>query len=393
MKVLSVFGTRPEAIKMAPVIQELRKYADEIEALTCVTAQHREMLDQVLNLFGIRPDYDLNVMADNQTPTQVAAAVLAGMEPILQRERPDWVLVQGDTTTVAATALAAFYAGVKVGHVEAGLRTHDKWHPFPEEINRRIAGVIADLHFAPTERSRRNLLREGVADAQVLVTGNTVIDALHWVADLPFDVSSLPLPSPVFDNPNIRLILVTAHRRENFGKPLENICMALRDIAERFKESVHVVYPVHLNPNVHAVVHRWLDGVPNITLLPPLEYLPLVHIMKRAYLILTDSGGIQEEAPSLGKPVLVLREVTERPEAIEAGTVKLVGTDRKRIVSEVIRLLEDEFVYHQMAQSVNPYGDGQASRRIVSALLGREVDPLVFHPFTNTIASSRYSND
>ncbi|WP_322799226.1 non-hydrolyzing UDP-N-acetylglucosamine 2-epimerase [Thermoflexus sp.] len=395
MKVLCVFGTRPEAIKMAPVVQELRR-RPEVECRVCVTAQHRQMLDQVLHLFNIVPDYDLNVMGENQSPTQVAAAVLARLEPVLRGERPDWVLVQGDTTTVAAASLAAFYARVKVGHVEAGLRTRDKWQPFPEEINRRLAGVIADLHFAPTERARQNLLQEGVADKCIVVTGNPVIDALHWVAALPPTPKVYELlqrfgiggrveeqkngeadkNSPLrIRSPAPWLILVTAHRRENFGAPLENICGALRDIAARYDGQVHIVYPVHLNPNVWGPVHRLLDGVPNITLTPPLDYLPMVHLMKHSYLVLTDSGGIQEEAPGLGKPVLVLREVTERPEAVEAGTVRVVGTDRERIVAEVVRLLEDPLAYQQMAQAVNPYGDGRAAQRIVSALLGEPVVP------------------
>jgi len=397
IRVLSVFGTRPEAIKMAPVVRELQKRPDQVESLVCVTAQHRQMLDQVLHLFGIVPDYDLNVMQDNQSPSQVASAVLARLEPILRWERPDWVLVQGDTTTVAAASLAAFYAGVRVGHVEAGLRTHDKRQPFPEEINRRIAGAIADLHFAPTQRARQNLLREGVPQEQVLVTGNPVIDALHWVSRQPPspEVAALlqragllggsgpqasdPRPGsagnlgPATSNP--RLILVTAHRRENFGRPLQNICYALRDLASRYDGRVHIFYPVHLNPNVWDPAHRLLGDVPNITLTPPLEYLPLVHLMKRATLVLTDSGGIQEEAPGLGVPVLVLREVTERPEAVEAGTVRVVGTDRERIVAEASRLLDDPEEHQRMARAVNPYGDGRASQRIVAALLDEPVEP------------------
>jgi UDP-N-acetylglucosamine 2-epimerase (non-hydrolysing) len=379
LKVLSVFGTRPEAIKMAPVVMELRKHADRVKSVVCVTAQHREMLDQVLDLFGIEPEYDLGVMEDNQSPTQVAAAVLARLEPILRRERPDWVLVQGDTTTVAAASLAAFYTRVKVGHVEAGLRTHDKWQPFPEEVNRRVAGVVADLHFAPTARARENLLREGVPRGRILVTGNPVIDALHWVAD------GLLGDRRVWEgrvHPSLRalpsgdgkMILVTAHRRENFGRPLENICRALRAIAERYDGSVRIVYPVHLNPNVWEPVHGLLGGIPNITLTPPLDYLSLVHLMKRSYLVLTDSGGIQEEAPGLGKPVLVLREVTERPEAVEAGTVRLVGTDAARITEAVQLLLEDPTEYERMARAINPYGDGLAAQRIVARLLGEEVD-------------------
>jgi UDP-N-acetylglucosamine 2-epimerase (non-hydrolysing) len=325
IRVLSVFGTRPEAIKMAPVVRELQRYPDRIESLVCVTAQHREMLDQVLALFAIAPDYDLEVMEDSQTPTQVASAVLARLEPILQREQPDWVLVQGDTATVAAASLAAFYAGVKVGHVEAGLRTHDKRQPFPEEINRRVAGVIADLHFAPTQRARQNLLHEGVPAEHIVVTGNPVIDALHWAAAQPLDAGILDLDRATCQYDGLKQILVTAHRRENLGRPLENICLALRDLASHYDGRVHITYPVHLNPNVWVPVHRLLGDVLNITLTPPLDYLPLVHLMKRAHLILTDSGGIQEEAPGLGVPVLVLREVTERPEAVEAGAVRVVA--------------------------------------------------------------------
>ena len=363
MKILSIFGTRPEAIKMAPVIQELAKYPDRITSKVCATAQHREMLDQVLDLFGITPDYDLDLMQESQSPTQVASLVLAKLEPILKKEKPDWVLVQGDTTTVMAAAIAAFYARVRVGHVEAGLRTFDKWQPFPEEINRMIAGVTADLHFAPTAQSRQNLLREGVPSEAILVTGNTVIDALHWVAEQPFD--SLP----AFKRSNVKTILVTAHRRENFGRPIQDICEALKEIAEQYPCGVEIVYPVHPNPNIQEPVHHILGDVPRITLSPPLDYLPLVRLMKSAHLVLTDSGGIQEEAPGLGKPVLVLREKTERPEAVEAGTVRLVGTDRARIVEETRRLLEDEVHYQKMAQAVNPYGDGHAAERIVGALL------------------------
>jgi len=365
LKIISVFGTRPEAIKMAPVIRELAKYPDRIVNKVCVTAQHRQMLDQVLKLFSLHPDYDLDIMQESQTPSQVAASVLTRLEPVLQREKPDWVLVQGDTTTTMAASVSAYYARVKVGHVEAGLRTHDKWQPFPEEINRRIAGVVADLHFAPTDRARLNLLREGVPSEKILVTGNPVIDALQWVAEQPFDQVTLK-----FKLQPARLILVTAHRRENFGRPLENICNALRKIAERYGNQVQIVYPVHLNPNVREPVNRLLGGIENITLLPPLDYLPLVWLMKQAYLVLTDSGGIQEEAPGLGKPVLVLREVTERPEAVDAGTVKLVGTTCASILNATIRLMEDTGEYQKMATAINPYGDGRAADRIVRALLG-----------------------
>nr|MBC7244577.1 UDP-N-acetylglucosamine 2-epimerase (non-hydrolyzing) [Chloroflexota bacterium] len=372
MKVLCVFGTRPEAIKLAPVIKELDKYPAQIISRVCVTAQHREMLDQVLGLFAIVPDYDLNIMQDSQSPTQVAAAMLAKLESVLQQEQTDWVLVQGDTTTVAVASLAAFYARVKVGHVEAGLRTFDKWQPFPEEVNRRVTSAIADLHFAPTQRAKDNLIREGINPKSILVTGNPVIDALYQVAQLPYE----PSCGPLRDVPlNKRLILVTAHRRENFGRPLEQICLALRDIALIYAGEVHIVYPVHLNPNVQEVAQRMLGDVADITLLAPLDYLPLVYLMKHVTLVLTDSGGIQEEAPALGKPVLVLREVTERPEAVEAGTVRVVGTDRARIVAWTRRLLDDRKEYEQMAQAVNPYGDGHAAERIVKALLGETITP------------------
>lgn len=369
IKVLSVFGTRPEAIKLAPVIRELRKHPDRVVCKVCVTAQHRQMLDQVLRLFEIEPDYDLNIMQDDQSLSYVTAKVLTELEGVIQKERPDWVLVQGDTTTTMAASLAAFYQRVKVGHVEAGLRTGDKHRPYPEEMNRVIADHLADLHFAPAQRARQNLLREGIPEERILVTGNTVIDALLWAAEQPFDVGTLPVERSTFERSNVRLILVTCHRRESFGEPFEGICRALAEIAWRYPD-VHLVYPVHLNPHVREPAHRWLDGMPNISLIPPLDYLPFVHLMKRAYLILTDSGGIQEEAPSLGVPVLVLREVTERPEALEAGTARLAGVEPERIVAETIRLLEDGQVYQEMARAMNPYGDGQASIRIVKALLG-----------------------
>jgi UDP-N-acetylglucosamine 2-epimerase (non-hydrolysing) len=411
VKILCVLGTRPEAIKLAPIIRELRKRpcdrrvtlhvhrsslqcanSQPLTVKVCVTAQHRQMLDQVLNLFHITPDYDLNVMGNNQTPTQVAAAVLARLEPILTKELPDWVLVQGDTTTAAVASLTAFYARIKVAHVEAGLRTYDKWQPFPEEINRRLVSVIADWHFAPTERARQNLLREGVPSERILVTGNPVVDALHWVVALPStpEVSNLLQQVGITNeigkrsgranqenySPHSRtsaaLLLVTAHRRENFGPPLEGICLALRDIAVRYNGWVRIIYPVHPNPNVSQLVHRLLGDTPNITLTPPLEYLPLVHLMKRSCLVLTDSGGLQEEAPSLGKPVLVLRAVTERPEGVEAGTARVIGVDRETIVRETARLLEDHNAYETMAMAVNPYGDGRASERIVQALLDVE---------------------
>jgi len=366
MKILSIIGTRPEAVKMAPVIKELERHPGRIISRICVTAQHRDMLDQVLALFSIKPHYDLDVMEANQSPTQIATAVLSRLQPVLREESPDWVLVQGDTTTVLAAALGAFYARSKIGHVEAGLRTHDKYQPFPEEINRRVASIVADLHFAPTALARENLLREGIADKAIRVTGNPVIDALYAVADRPYDPASGPLAKIPWDR---RLILVTAHRRENFGAPLEQICFALRDLAETYAGDVHIVYPVHPNPNVQEPVNRLLGKTTGITLTPPLDYLPLVYLMKRSILVLTDSGGLQEEAPGLGKPVLVLREVTERPEAVAAGTVRIVGTDRAKIVENAKKLLDTKTEYQKMAHAVNPYGDGHAAERIVKALM------------------------
>lgn len=365
MKILSVFGTRPEAIKMAPVLAELNKHKDKVTSVVCVTGQHRKMLDQVLSLFAIQPDYDLWVMKQNQSLSEVTASILTKINEILISEKPDWVLVQGDTTTAMTAALAAFYHKIKVGHVEAGLRSFDKYQPFPEEINRKIATCISELHFAPTELSRQNLLLESISDAQIIVTGNTVIDALLQVAAQPYHWDNSPLALIPRDK---RIILVTAHRRENFGAPLVNICAALQILAERYPD-MQIVYPVHLNPNVQLVVHQALGKIRNITLLEPLEYLPLVQLMKASYLVITDSGGIQEEAPGLGKPVLVLREVTERPEGVAAGTVKLVGTDKEKIVEAAAQLLDDEAEYQKMSQAVNPYGDGKASARIVAALL------------------------
>jgi UDP-N-acetylglucosamine 2-epimerase (non-hydrolysing) len=322
------------------------------------------MLDQVLQLFDIRPDVDLDIMQERQTPSRVAAAVLTGLEGVLERERPDWVLVQGDTTTVMAAAIAAHHARVRVGHVEAGLRSGDRANPFPEEANRTVADHLSDLCFAPTERARANLLREGIPEASIVVTGNTVVDALLHVANQPWmPGANGPLAGLPADG---RLILVTAHRRESFGAPLAQICTALREIASR--RDVHIAYPVHLNPNVWQPVHQALGDVPGITLLPPLDYRSLVRVMQRSYLILTDSGGIQEEAPSLGVPVLVLRTVTERPEAVEAGTARLVGTDAAPIVAETARLLDDPEAYTRMKSAGNPYGDGRAAGRIVAAL-------------------------
>lgn len=351
---------------MAPVVKTLKACTERVAGRVCVTAQHRHMLDQVLDLFDIEPDYDLNIMTENQSLAQVTASVFERLDPVLAAEGPDWVLVQGDTTTVMAASLAAFYRQVKVGHVEAGLRTRDKHHPFPEEINRRVAGVVADLHFAPTAWARDNLLSEGVPSGIIQVTGNPVIDALLNVAERPYDPGTGPLAGLPWRR---RIVLVTAHRRENFGAPLENICAALLEITQRYPNDVHIVYPVHPNPNVQGPVHRLLSGVPNISLLDPLDYLPMVYLMKHSTLVLTDSGGIQEEAPGLGKPVLVLREKTERPEGVEAGTVRLVGTRTERIIAETCRLLDDPAAYRHMAQAVNPYGDGHAAKYIVDALL------------------------
>jgi len=352
---------------MAPVVRALAQNKN-IEARVCVTAQHRQMLDQVLELFKIVPDYDLDLMRDNQTLPEVSAAIFKNLDPVLMDFKPDWVLVQGDTTTVAITALLSYYRRIHVGHVEAGLRTHDKWAPFPEEINRRVAGVTADLHFAPTELTRQNLLHEGVDEKIIAVTGNPVIDALQFVAQQPEPEEISELMKKLNIGSGKRLILVTAHRRENFGEPMENVCRALKELASR--GDVELIYPVHLNPNVQEPVNRILKGAPHITLLPPLDYLPLVHLMKRATLILTDSGGIQEEAPAFGKPVLVLRDVTERPEGVAAGTLKLVGTDTRRIVDEATRLLDDESAYAAMAKASNPFGDGHAAEKIVEALVG-----------------------
>jgi UDP-N-acetylglucosamine 2-epimerase (non-hydrolysing) len=378
MNVLCVLGTRPEAIKLGPVIRELRRIeqhespGERIRVRVCVTGQHRELLDPMLSLFRIEPDYDLEAMQKDQSPTRLASAVLAGLEPILKTERPDWVLVQGDTTSVASAAIAAHYAGVRVAHVEAGLRTGDKWRPFPEEINRRIAGVIAELHLAPTESARRNLRREGVPADRIRVTGNPIIDALHWVGGLPPTslVTGL-LRQCGMNGPHNhpkQLVLVTAHRRESLGAPLTDICLALRDVIGQTDGNACIVYPVHLNPHVWEPVHNILGGVPGIVLTPPLDYVSLVHLLKRCYLVLTDSGGLQEEAPGFGVPVLVLRDVTERPESIEAGVARLVGTSRERIVRETLRLLRDGSAHEGMARAVSPYGDGRAAVRIASAL-------------------------
>jgi len=371
---------------MAPIVRLLSQTTG-IESRVCVTAQHRQMLDQVLELFQIKPDYDLDLMRENQSLAEMSASIFIHLDPILENFKPDWVLAVGDTTTVVTTSLLAFYRRIKFGHVEAGLRTHDKWHPYPEEINRRLATVMADLHFAPTDWSKGNLLREGVDERAIRVTGNPVIDALNFVSkqEEPPEISEflerLGVEEPTAGeleterletrgSATRRLILVTAHRRENFGAPIENICQALKDLASH--ADVEIVYPVHLNPNVQEPVNRILKDVKHITLLPPLDYLPLVHLMKYAKLILSDSGGIQEEAPTFGIPVLVLREVTERPEGVAAGTLKLVGTETNRIVREARRLLDNPSAYTGMAKAGNPFGDGHAAERILEALLDSE---------------------
>ncbi len=372
LRVLSVFGTRPEAIKMAPVIRALSDATDRFESAVCVTAQHREMLDQVLSLFGIRPGHDLDLMTPGQDLFGVTSGVLSGLKPVILSERPDIVLVHGDTTTTMAASLAAYYLQVRVGHVEAGLRTGNRYAPFPEEINRKVAGALADIHFAPTAAARDNLLREGVPPEAIVVTGNTVIDALLSVSgriDADPALKGRLAAEFSFLDPERRLVLVTGHRRESFGAGFESICGALAEIADA-RPDVEILYPVHLNPNVREPVNRILGAGlrRNVHLVEPVDYLPFVYLMGRSALIVTDSGGIQEEAPALGKPVLVMREVTERPEAVAAGTVKLVGTDRAKIVAETMRLLSDTGAYRAMSLARNPYGDGRAAERIVAAL-------------------------
>lgn len=363
-KIITIFGTRPEAIKMAPLVKQLEK-EPEIKSIVCVTAQHREMLDQVLNYFEITPDYDLNIMRSKQSLTGITSRVLEGLEEIFREEKPDMVLVHGDTTTTFAGGLAAFYQQIKVGHVEAGLRTFDKYFPFPEEMNRKLTGALADLHFAPTQGSKNNLLREGVNQNDIFVTGNTVIDAMkHTVKEnYVFDNELLNK----IDYKNKKIIMITAHRRENWGQGIENICQALNEIVEQ-NEDVEIIYLVHLNPVVKDVVFKNLGNKERIHLLPPLETNETHNLMNKCFMVMTDSGGLQEEAPHLGKPVLVLREVTERPEAVKYGTVKLVGTEVDKIISEANALIRDQKAYENMSKAVNPYGDGKASERIVSAI-------------------------
>ena len=362
IKVITVFGTRPEAIKLAPIVKELAKRSDRFMSKVVVTAQHREMLDQVLNIFEITPDYDLNIMTHAQSLADIIVGVLSGLDPILAKEKPDVVIVQGDTTTTFTAGLNAFAHRIAVAHVEAGLRTYDKFSPFPEEMNRKLTSCFTDFHFPPTPWSKECLLKEGYPEQRIWVTGNTVIDALLDVASRPFTFKD-----PVLENLSGRIVLVTAHRRESFGAPFQDLCLALKKIATRFPDAT-VLYPVHLNPNVQKPVHEILGDLPNVILTSPLEYEPFVHLMKKATIILTDSGGIQEEGPSLGKPVLVMREKTERPEGIQAGTVKLVGTDTETIVAAATELLSDPEAYARMSSATNPYGDGKSAARIIDVL-------------------------
>lgn len=383
-KVMLVFGTRPEAIKMAPLVKEFQKQPDRVDTVVCVTGQHREMLDQVLEIFDIRPDYDLNIMKQGQDLYDVTARVLTGMRDVLKEVKPDVVLVHGDTTTSTAAALSAFYQQIPVAHVEAGLRTHNIYSPWPEEMNRLLTGRLATYHFSPTPLSRNNLMREGVDDRNIIVTGNTVIDALYWVIEKIKQDEKLnnrligELKASGYDIDRLsdgkRLVLITGHRRENFGDGFAQMCRAIQTLTGKYPE-VDFVYPMHLNPNVRKPIHEVfsedLSGLGNMFFIEPLEYLSFVYLMEKSCIVLTDSGGIQEEAPGLGKPVLVMRDTTERPEALEAGTVKLVGTDYDKIVGEVSFLLDNEQAYEAMSKAVNPYGDGLACGRIVNALLYR----------------------
>jgi len=366
IKVLSVFGTRPEAIKMAPVLAELERHGDVFASQVCVSGQHREMLDQMLELFKIRPDFDLDVMQPEQTLTDLTVAVLDGLGPILAVEKPDWVLVQGDTTTTMAASLAAFYHGIPVGHVEAGLRTHTMREPRPEEMNRRVSAVLADLHFAPSAEAAENLLAEGIAPDRVFVTGNTVIDAFQQASALPFDVARSSLAGVPYEGK--RLIVVTAHRRENFRHDMLEICEALKLVAEAH-DDVHLVCPVHLNPNVQAPFYALLEGIENVTLLPPVGYREMVWLLQQCSFLITDSGGLQEEAAAIGKPVLVLRNVTERPEPAASGTTRLVGSKKDALVAAAFELLANDAVYDEMARPVSPYGTGDAAKRIVELLI------------------------
>ena len=365
IKVMTIFGTRPEAIKMAPLVKELEKN-ENIESIVCVTAQHRQMLDQVLEIFDIKPDYDLNIMKDRQTLISITTRGLEGLDEVMKEAKPDIVLVHGDTSTTFVGSLAAFYNQIAVGHVEAGLRTYDKYSPFPEEVNRRLTGVIADMHFSPTERNRENLLRENVDDSTIYITGNTVIDALQTTVRSDYEFKDETLASMNWDTKKV--IVMTAHRRENLGEPLKNICTAVKRIVEDFPE-VEVVYPVHMNPAVREVAYSILGDMDRVKLIEPVNADELHNAISRGYMVMTDSGGLQEEAPSLGKPVLVMRNETERPEAVDAGTVKIAGVDEEVIYSLAKELITDEAAYNKMAKAVNPYGDGHASERIVQAIV------------------------
>ncbi|MHB0913481.1 MAG: non-hydrolyzing UDP-N-acetylglucosamine 2-epimerase [Armatimonadota bacterium] len=365
IKVMTIFGTRPDAVKMAPVVLELQRFPEKVEVVVAVTGQHREMLKQVLDVFGLTPRYNLDIMRRNQTLAGITTRALEGLEQVIIDERPDIVLAQGDTTTTFVAGLAAFYNKVAVGHVEAGLRTDNKYDPFPEEMNRRLTTALADLHFAPTSASRENLLSEGVPESRIYLTGNTVIDALLSVADRPWEFDTPELAEIARDTR--RMILVTAHRRENWGAPMADICAAVKRLVEEFTDT-SVVFAVHKNPVVRDTVFPALRGVDRVHLIEPPDYVPFVHLLKRAHLVLTDSGGVQEEAPALGKPVLVMRKTTERPEGVEAGTARLIGTDPDEIYQAAAKLLTDEKEYTSMARAVNPYGDGRASARIREAL-------------------------
>jgi len=365
-KVICIFGTRPEAIKMAPVLRELQKKRNVFKTVVVVTAQHREMLDQVLKLFDLHSDYDLNIMQESQTLYHITTGTLSRLEKVIKRENPNFILVQGDTTTTFAATLAAFYQRIPVGHIEAGLRSYDKFNPYPEEINRTLTDALCELHFAPTLTAKRNLLKENIKEGSIFVTGNTVIDALYSALKKPHRFTNPVLKK--IDFGSRRIILLTAHRRENWGIPLENICLSIRKLIQKY-EDLEIVYPVHLNPNVKNVVYRILKDSPRIHLIKPLDYLDFLSVMNKCFLVLTDSGGLQEEAPALGKPVLVLRKVSERPEGIEAGTVKVVGLYEESIFRETCKLLDNKRMYNKMATSVNPYGDGKASKRIVDAIL------------------------
>ena len=366
IKVLIVFGTRPETIKVAPIIKELKRFPDKFICQTCITGQHRQMVEPLLNIFNIKPDFDLDIMRSNQTLEYITTNVVNKVSELVKLENPDYLMVQGDTTTAMAASLAAFYNRIKIAHIEAGLRTWNKYEPYPEEINRKIIDSLSDLCFAHTEQAKNNLIKEGIESDKIKVTGNTVIDALLDVAN-----KSLPMESTILErlpHNNIKVILVTAHRRENFGQPIINICKAIKEIAKQ-RDDVYFIYPVHLNPNIQKPVYSHLGNIKNILLTAPLEYVEFVHLMKRSYIIMTDSGGLQEESPSLGKPVLVLRDVTERPEAVETGAIEVVGTDTQHIVNRFNTLIDDKGLYKQMSEAENPYGDGKASYRIVRSIL------------------------